>query len=66
MDAIDAAMDDDGRAHMRMVGNNLTRAIPGFAAKTYGYRTITDLVGALPGIDLTKQGSETYVRWKRG
>ena len=64
MDAIDAAMGDDGLAHMRTVGNKLTRAIPGFAAKTYGYRTITDLVSALPGIELTKQGSETYVRWK--
>ena len=64
MDAIDAAMGDDGLAHMRTVGNKLTRAIPGFAAKTYGYRTITDLVSALPGIELTKKGSETYVRWK--
>ncbi len=64
MDAIDAAMSDDGLAHMRTVGNRLTRAIPGFAAKTYGYRTITDLVSALPGIELTKRGSETYVRWK--
>lgn len=64
MDAIDAAMGDDGLAHMRTVGNQLTRAIPGFAAKTYGFRTITDLVSALPGIELTKRGSETYVRWK--
>ncbi len=64
MDAIDAAMGDNGLAHMRMVGNQLTRAIPGFTAKTYGYRTITDLVSALPGIELTKKGSETYVRWK--
>ena len=64
MDAIDAAMGDDGLAHMRTVGNQLTRSIPGFAAKTYGFRTITDLVSALPGIELTKRGSETYVRWK--
>ena len=64
LDAIDAAMGDDGRAHMRTIGNKLTRAVPGFAASTYGYRTITDLVGALPGVELTKQGSETYVRWK--
>ena len=64
MDAIDAAMGDDGLAHMRTIGNKLTRAIPGFAAKTYGFRTITDLVSALPGIELTKRGSETYVRWK--
>ena len=64
MDAIDAAMGDNGLAHMRTVGNKLTRAIPGFAAKTYGYRTITDLVSAVPGIELTKRGSETYVRWK--
>ena len=66
MDAIDAAMGDNGLAHMRAVGNKLTRAVPGFAAKTYGYRTITDLVSALPGVELTKQGSETFVRWKRG
>ena len=64
LDAIDAAMGDDGLAHMRTVGNKLTRAIPGFSARTYGHRTITDLVSALPGIELTKKGSETYVRWK--
>ena len=65
-EAIDAAMGEDGRAHMRTVGNKLTRAVPGFTAKAYGYKTITDLVGALPGIELTKQGSDTFVRWKPG
>jgi NYN domain/OST-HTH/LOTUS domain len=64
MKAIDAAMTDDGRAHMRTIGNKLTRAIPGFAAKTYGYSTITDLVRTLPRIELIKDGNETYVRWK--
>ena len=60
--AIDAAAGSDGRAHMRSVGNRLMGAIPGFSAKTYGYRTITDLVRALPGLEFTKTGSETYVR----
>lgn len=60
--AIDAATGSDGRAHMRSVGNRLMRVIPGFSAKTYGYRTISDLVRALPGLEFTKVGSETYVR----
>ncbi len=64
MEAIDAAMNDDGYAHMRTVGNKLTRAIPGFRAEAFGYKTITDLVGSLPGVQLTKRGSETYVVWK--
>jgi hypothetical protein len=64
MEAIDAAMTDDGHAHMRTVGNQLARAIPGFTAKAYGYKTITDLVGSLPGVQLTKQGSDTFVVWK--
>ena len=61
MDAIDAAMGDNGLAHMRMVGNKLTRAIPGFAAKTYGYRTITDLVSALP-VHRTDQAGQRDLR----
>ncbi len=60
--AIDAATDGNGRAHMRSVGNNLMRAIPGFSAKAYGYRTITDLVRAVPGLEFSKAGNETYVR----
>ena len=28
------------------------------------YKTITDLVGSLPGVQLTKQGSDTFVVWK--
>ena len=64
MEAIDAAMTDEGYAPMRTVGNQLTRAIPGFTAKAYGYKTITDLVGSLPGVQLTKQGSDTFVVWK--
>ncbi|CAN5279108.1 NYN domain-containing protein [soil metagenome] len=63
-EAIDSAMGEDGRAHMRTVGNKLARAVPGFAARDYGYKSITDLIGDLPGIELTKQGSETFVRWK--
>jgi NYN domain/OST-HTH/LOTUS domain len=66
MKAIDAAMDSNGRAHMRTVGNRLTRAIPRFAAKDYGFKTITDMVRALPGIELTKEGNESYVRRKTG
>ena len=60
--AIDAAAMASGRAHMRDVGNRLMRAIPGFSAKTYGYRTITDLVRAVPGLEFAKEGNDTFVR----
>ncbi|MCR4282460.1 MAG: NYN domain-containing protein, partial [Bauldia sp.] len=64
LDAIDKAKGPDGWSHMRRVGNALSRAIPGFSARTYGYRTTTDLVRALPDVEIKKVGTETYVRLK--
>lgn len=62
--AIEAAAREDGRAHMRDVGNRLMKAIPGFSPKTYGYRSITALAQAVPDLEFSKVGNETFVRHK--
>jgi hypothetical protein len=62
--AIEGAAREDGRAHMRDVGNRLMKAIPGFSPKTYGYRSITALAQAVPELEFSKVGNETYVRRK--
>jgi hypothetical protein len=66
LDAIDNAQGSDGRSHLRKVGNAITKAVPGFRVRDYGYRTIAALIRALPGIDVTKQGNDTFVRRKEG
>jgi len=63
--AVDAAAKDGNRARMQDVGNKLARVIPGFSAKTYGYGTTAALVRAVPGLQFSKEGNETYVRRKR-
>jgi hypothetical protein len=64
-DAIDRAMGPDGRANVRAVGNAIRRVVPDFQSKDYGFGTTGTLVRSLPGIEVTKKGSDTYVSWKR-
>jgi hypothetical protein len=54
----------DGRALLRSIGNALPRAIEGFQASTYGYSSTKALVRALPGIEVTKDGANSYVSRK--
>jgi hypothetical protein len=64
LDAIDGARRADGRAHLRQVGNAIVKAIPGFRVKDYGFSTIASLVRALPGVEITKDGNDAFVRRK--
>ena len=47
-DAMDAASDDSGWAHLGAVGSNLVRLAPDFDPRTWGYRKLKDLVAAHP------------------
>jgi len=64
LDVIERAAGADGRSHVRAIGNAITRAIPGFRAKNHGYGSTAALIRALPGVEVTRQGTDTYVRRK--
>ena len=64
-DAIERTKGSDGRANARSVGNAIRRAIPDFRAKDYGHSTTGTLVKSLPGIEVTKKGTETFISRKR-
>jgi hypothetical protein len=63
-DVIAHTADSNGRAHVRDIGNAITRAVPGFRSKDYGFASTAALVRALPGVDVTKEGNDTFVRRK--
>jgi hypothetical protein len=64
LEVIERAASADGRSHVRAIGNAITRAIPGFRAKDYGHGSTAALIRALPGVEVTRQGTDTYVRRK--
>jgi hypothetical protein len=64
LDVIERAAGSDGRSHARTIGNAITRAIPGFRARDYGYGSTAALIRALPGVEVTREGTDTYVRRK--
>jgi NYN domain/OST-HTH/LOTUS domain len=65
LEAIDRVQKSDGQSHMRSVGNAITKALPGFKAKDYGFGTTAALIRALPGVEITKQRNDSFVRRKQ-
>jgi uncharacterized LabA/DUF88 family protein len=69
-EAVDAASDDDGWAHLGAVGSNLVRLASDFDSRTYGYRKLKDLAEAHPRYVVeTRQSSDgkqhaVYIRSK--
>ena len=47
-EAVDAAADDSGWAHLGAVGSNLVRLASDFDPRSYGFRKLKDLVAAHP------------------
>lgn len=45
-EAVEAASGDDGWAHLAAVGHILTKRLPDFDSRTYGYAKLTDLITA--------------------
>jgi len=55
-EAVEAASDDDGWAHLSAVGSNLGRLASDFDARTYGFRKLKDLVDAHPAYEVEARG----------
>ncbi|HVT32822.1 MAG TPA: OST-HTH/LOTUS domain-containing protein, partial [Rhodanobacteraceae bacterium] len=70
--AVDAASDDSGWAHLGAVGNIIAKQAPDFDSRNFGYRKLSDLLAASGTFDLEKRkvgdGSttSTYVRSRHG
>ena len=54
-EAVDAASDDSGWAHLGSVGNNLVRLASDFDPRSWGFRKLKDLVAAHPGYTLEER-----------
>lgn len=58
-EAVEAASDDAGWAHLGAVGSNLIRLASDFDARTYGFAKLKDLVAAHPGYEVeVRPGSD--------
>ena len=56
-EAVDAASDDSGWAHLGSVGNNLVRLASDFDPRSWGFRKLKDLVAAHPDYRLEDRPS---------
>ena len=56
-EAVEAASDDAGWAHLGTVGSNLGRLQSDFDSRTYGFRKLRDLVAAHPGYEVEDRHS---------
>lgn len=69
-EAVDAASDDSGVAHLGVVGSNLVRLASDFDSRSYGFRKLRDLVAAHPDYEVDDRassdgrGNAVYVRAK--
>lgn len=53
--AIEAASDDDGRAHLGAVGQHISKQAPDFDPRNWGYRKLSELVGAIGLFEVEEQ-----------
>ena len=64
--AVEAASDDTGWAHLGQVGSNIAKQSPEFDARTYGYAKLSQLAAAMPLLEIEErvqgEGSAFYVR----
>ena len=67
--AVEAASDDEGWAHLGAVGAILTKQSPDFDSRTWGYAKLSDLIAATTLFDVDKRGTgkakAIYVRDNR-
>lgn len=69
--AVDAASDDRGWAHLGAVGNTIAKQAPEFDPRNYGYRKLGELVQALKLFDIDErvqsdgQSRAVYIRDKQ-
>ncbi len=53
--AIDAASDDDGWAHLGGVGSNVAKQAPDFDPRNWGYKKLSDLLGAMSQFEVKRE-----------
>lgn len=53
--AVDAASDDDGWAHLGGVGSNVAKQAPDFDPRNWGYKKLSDLLGALSMFEVKRE-----------
>jgi len=69
--AIDAFSDDDGWAQLGSVGSNISKQLPEFDPRNYGYRKLKDLVTAMGLFEMREESvgpghaKAIYIRDKR-
>jgi hypothetical protein len=67
--AVEAASDDEGWAHLGAVGAILTKQSPDFDSRTWGYAKLSDLITATTLFEVDKRGTgkakAIYVRDNR-
>ena len=63
--AVEAASDDDGWAHLANVGHIITKQRPDFDSRSYGYAKLSDLVTATTLFELDRRPGAIYARDKR-
>lgn len=69
--AIETASDDDGWAHLGLVGSNIASQSPEFDPRNYGYKKLGELVRAVKLFDIDERSSDhnqskvIYIRDKR-
>lgn len=70
--AVEAASDDSGWAHLGAVGHNIAKQAPEFDPRNYGYQKLGDLVAAIQLFEIEKKSIQTngkstviYIRDKR-
>ncbi len=63
--AFEAASDDDGVAHLGVVGSNMNKQAPDFDARSYGYGKLSDLIAAVGLYDVERREQKVLIREKR-
>jgi len=56
--------DDEGWAHLGLVGQQLSKRYPDFDPRTYGYRKLIDLIHAANEYEIRSEGNAHYVKLK--
>ena len=64
--ALEAASDDIGWAHLGAVGHHIAKQVPEFDSRNYGYKKLVDLVSAITLFEIDRRSQGTvYIRDKR-
>ena len=64
-EAIDAASDDSGWAHLGGVGSNVQKRAPDFDARNYGRKRLSDLLAAIDALEFDKAKMRVRVRERK-